>query len=44
MWGPDIDFRPLFILAMIGLIACGLAAIGSMGALIWFIMNHVQIV
>ena len=41
---PPLPVRGLFILAMIGLAACAISVIGGLGFLIWFIVNHVQIV
>lgn len=38
------DMRPLFYLAIFGLICAGGAIIGGLGWLAWFIVNHVQIV
>lgn len=41
---PDLNLTPLFYLAMAGLIALSLAAIGLLMFAAWFVVNHVQIV
>lgn len=38
------DLRPLFYLALFGIAALALLAIGGIGFVVWFIANHVQIV
>lgn len=43
MWNLP-GLTPIFYLAMIGLVALALLAIGGGGWLIWFIINHVRIV
>ena len=42
--GPMPDLTPIFYLAMVGLAAIVLTAIGGGAWLIWFIINHVRIV
>lgn len=43
MWNLP-DLTPIFYLAMVGLAAIALAAIGGSAWLIWFVINHVRIV
>lgn len=38
------DPTPLFYLAIFGLVCAALLAIGGVGFLIWFVVNHIQIV
>lgn len=38
------DLTPIFYLAMVGLVALALVAVGGIGFAVWFIVNHVQIV
>lgn len=38
------DFSAIFYLAVFGLICGVLALIGGAGALVWFVIEHVQIV
>lgn len=38
------DMRVLFYLAILGLISAAILAVGGIGFLIWFVVNHVQIV
>lgn len=43
--GPiNIDLRPLFVFAFIGMALSGLAVLGGFGWLIWFAINHVRII
>lgn len=43
-FGANMDFGPLFWFAAIGLFASVAVALGCVGWLIWFIINHVAIV
>lgn len=38
------DLAPLFYLAIFGLACAALLLIGAMTFLIWFVVNHVQII
>lgn len=38
------DLTPLFYLALVGIAALVVLAIGGVGFAIWFVINHVQIV
>lgn len=41
---PPMPLKGLMIMAVIGVAACIIAALGTIGFLIWFVVNHVQIV
>ena len=43
--GPiNFDVKPLIYFAFIGMVCAGLAIIGGFGWLVWFAINHIQIV
>jgi hypothetical protein len=40
----NFDLGPIICWAIVGMVLTGLAALAGLGWLIWFIINHVQIV
>jgi hypothetical protein len=40
----NFDFSGLFYLAIFGLICGVVLALGAVGGLIWFVVNHVQVI